>query len=66
MTLTSSDPNWNSHDGAMTNHFEGEGKNEEGNVKYTPLNHPLDEEVSDSQSNLKNTEKELGKKMELS
>ena len=50
----------------MTKHFEKEGKNDQGNVKYTPLNHPLDEEVSDSQSNLKNSEKELGKKMELS
>ena len=25
MTQITSDPNWNSHDGALTGHYEGEG-----------------------------------------
>lgn len=60
MTQTSSDPNFSSN-GSETRHYAGEGESDQGNVKYTPLDHPLDDEVADTHSNLHNAEKELGK-----
>ena len=44
MTQNSSDPSYSSEGGYMTGHYEGEGE-EAGGVKYTPLDHPLDDEV---------------------